>query len=1616
MRRQRTRLFSEDGYGRSRRVILRLAATTLICFAALAATTQAASLSVGNLNLTPGSSGSIVISGQLNNEMTFGVTVLIELVPRAGATGTVSFTASPPADIVQLGDPWPGFGTFSPFDTDQTSSSLLNGAVDDNGTFTLEATTFAGPLVQFPITTSGNAQGVWDVVLNTSQGSSTWEQLTTTLTAGTVTVAPSGCTTNPQCDDGLFCNGAEVCAGGNCTAGSDPCPAQLCDEGINACVACVVDGDCNDGLFCTGAESCVSGNCQSSGDPCPGQFCDEVSDTCALQAAQLSVGSLTMAPGATNSVVVSGAIDGDSTYGVTLFVEILPRSGNAGTVTFTTAPPVDITQLTDPWPGAGTFTVFDTNLTGSGALNGAIDDNGTFIPGPLTFSGDLASFPVRASSDAGGTWDVVLSTSSGDSIWEGVTTVRSAGTITVVPSVSVSVTSFAMPPGATTGLIVSGNIEGQSTYGVTVLVELIPRAGNAGTLAFTSAPPVDITQLGDPWPGVGFFSPFDTDVSGSPLFNGSVDDNGTFITAAVTFSGPLARYPLVASSGANGVWDVRLQTTDGNSGWEGLTTVRINGTVMVSAGACLVNTDCDDANPCTNDVCTLGACGHSAVIGSCDDGDLCTINDTCVGTLCSGNPVDCSGLSDVCNLGLCNGLTGLCEASPVNEGGGCDDADPCTEIDICTSGACAGSPIPGCINCGTPIDCDDANVCTDEDCVGGVCAFANNALACDDGDACTTGDTCSSGACVGGPAPVCDDGNPCTDDSCDSLIGCDATNNANACNDGDPCTSSDACGGGVCAGTFIPGCVNCSTNANCNDNNACTSESCVGGACVYVNLTNSCNDGSPCTLSDACSGGACVGTPKNCSSLNNTCNVGSCNATSGACEALPTNEGGSCNDGLSCTINDACVSGQCKGTLVDPLGVDLSFVPSSSAVQVGANWQVQLVASSSTCATMPVGSVETILRWDPTKLQFVRSIRPTPAVWEISWFPNDSQLDGLNAPFNGTITNDGNAFWQGIINFQTGVDVPPGGRLLVTFEFLALDGTPATTVSVDPTFGSSTQTRVLGAKDYVGQNLTAALPSTVVDVNECSVAADCNDGNVCTTDACNAGVCEYANNTLSCNDGLFCTSGDTCSAGVCVGGANPCTTPLLCSESLDACVQCLSAANCNDGNVCTTDTCNASGSCVFTNNTSPCNDNQFCTSTDVCSGGACVGSGNTCPGLICDEPTDRCVQCLSPSDCNDGNLCTNDVCTSNVCSNPNNSNPCSDGAFCTSSDTCSGGACVGGPNPCAPPSFCNENFDACVQCLTDAHCDDGNVCTTDQCSFGTCVRPNNTLPCDDGVFCTANDVCGGGACVGSGNRCPGLLCDESGDQCVECFTVADCPDDGIPCTVNQCNNGQCDYVPNNAACDDGTFCNGAEFCNAASGCVTPGNPCDDPALCNETTNSCACRPVLAVDEGSRYIAVTPRSGNTPVALRVNGVSPGVSCVVQYVQADGRLGTSPVYRVPGLAGWSTVHVRGANIRPSAIYEVRSECQTGAGLDLSTPVQATTWSWADTDDSGGLVVIIDLVRVVDAFRGIGNIPLYSVDLWGADAAACLPQRVVDVFDMTRAIDAFRQLPFPCVPPCP
>jgi len=180
----------------------------------------------------------------------------------------------------------------------------------------------------------------------------------------------------------------------------------------------------------------------------------------------------------------------------------------------------------------------------------------------------------------------------------------------------------------------------------------------------------------------------------------------------------------------------------------------------------------------------------------------------------------------------------------------------------------------------------------------------------------------------------------------------------------------------------------------------------------------------------------------------------------------------------------------------------------------------------------------------------------------------------------------------------------------------------------------------------------AALQWTAAPVIACSIDADCDDSNPCTTDVCiNPGTVDaYCQNTAVadgtvCDDGKFCTVNDVCTAGVCEGVAR----------------------DCSDGVACTIDSCDeAIKSCVNTPNNALCDDGLYCNGAETC------------------DATLGC-QAGTPVVCDDGNECTTDSCSEalKACQYTNvaDNTPCTDGVCCS-------GTCQIGVTECPTGVMC----------------------------------------------------------------------------------------------------------------------------------------------------------------------------------------------------------------------------------------------------------------------------------------------------------------------------------------
>ena len=383
----------------------------------------------------------------------------------------------------------------------------------------------------------------------------------------------------------------------------------------------------------------------------------------------------------------------------------------------------------------------------------------------------------------------------------------------------------------------------------------------------------------------------------------------------------------------------------------------------------------------------------------------------------------------------------------------------------------------------------------------------------------------------------------------------------------------------------------------------------------------------------------------------------------------------------------------------------------------------------------------------------------------------------------------------------------------------------------------------------------------------CTADSDCNDGNPCMAHTCTAGKCAFKPmSTGTCDDGNPCTTGDTCQAGKCLGGAG---------------------LDCDDNDLCTKDTCDPKTGCLhaFANGV-PCDDGQKCTTQDVCNGGKCLGvapncaDNNPCTDDTCADAT-GCVHLPNAATCDDGNTCTGiDTCAASVCVhggplNCDDLNPCTkdscdvaagcvhaasdgkcdDGNACTGGDHCAGGLCTGATVSCDDNNICTTDScdpeQGCAHAGADVACSDNNPCTAnDNCSGGQCA-PGTAVTCDDGIACTADScdpalgcvhmataaTCTDGNACTTGDACVGGTCQPSGNLACN---------DGNACTNDSCAfDTGCVYGnADDALCNDGNACTAGDICTSGECLGTPSvvctnsDQCHDAGTCNPASGAC----------------------------------------------------------------------------------------------------------------------------------------------------------------------------------
>ncbi len=1104
-----------------------------------------------------------------------------------------------------------------------------------------------------------------------------------------------------------------------------------------------------------------------------------------------------------------------------------------------------------------------------------------------------------------------------------------------------------------------------------------------------------------------------------------------------------------------------------------------------AGGSCVTNQDCDQQ---TN-FCRPGTCD---LFGNCQY----IHNDAQCRVPPFGDNLFCNGVN-FCNAAL-NGGAGACDINPTN----CLPPTPqCNEtLDACVeclnNGHCTVSPrtkcktsTGECVQCTADIDCNDGVFCNGQE----TCNLGSGL--CQNGTpvSCPPGQFCSNSLLI---CVVCEHDGHCNDGLyCNGVETCNQSTHTctagtavscKTCNGGttagQPCLiNADCGGGGTCTGpsSFCnesnDECVQCLTNAHCNDGKFCTSDSCIFNNCSNIpDPLQFCDNGQFCDGAETCNGstGQCgAGANPNCAKTcfrgptpgatcttdagcGKACDAGfrvglSC-ATDGDCTGAC--EGGG-NSGELCTNGSTCESGVCRtGLCIPGLCRGGCSEQSDACVQCAPD-----VAGSTSCddglfcdGTETCNAQRQCVAGTNVNCS---SLDASPcAVGKCNETTDQCQRVATPGVPNGTPCDDGSVCTR-VDYCQNSFCVENPGGANDPYRCVRMEWRPTTTqtVIVGQTVGvdlylvaqncntasthcTSTQHPVQGVSAILSWDQTRLQlkPSTVSDKNPLD---PCDSGNSCF-------VC----------------------AGVCSGGTR---NGLACDNVTTLCPGGLCNANPNTYNW---------SSSLFPNDCGIDGLNQPCAGFPSNDGNALY---NAIPQLTCGANLAR-LPCATTAGLNVTKIKFKALSVPTGGTTQVSLLPCFGNN--TKSTVTSG---ILPPTGYFSSDVTKSLGPAAVisilSCGTSADCVDGNPCTVDTCLSGTCR--NDPMNCADVDPCTV-DTCNNGTCVhtpincGAGNRCYEAVCYPT------CTTSANC-NDNVDCTTNTCvavpGDDICIFTPDDSACSTGLFCS-AQVCDKLLGCIfdhacvsANGNPCDNPATCNETTDTCGgCFPPVVVASGSRYLKVTPAAaqGATPLAILVEGEcsDASVSCMSRYVEprcaggansgglctsnancpktckgglANGTScttdatctgggvcvgscdmgvlgGQTPVY-LPA-ASWGTIDVHATDLRPGTKYHVYSVCDISGTPVVSASARMKSYRWGDTDGDGDSD-FADIAGIVSAFKNIYS-PVYTyqstnvgaVNGCGDPQANCLGQDCINFVDISFAVDAFKGIGYPCASSCP
>ena len=501
-----------------------------------------------------------------------------------------------------------------------------------------------------------------------------------------VSDGPGLCAGNP-CDDGLACNGIEVCTSNGFEAVcSDGIPitcgqGEVCQEPSGTCPDPCSGILCDDGSFCNGIETRVGCECRSGSPPCAaGETCDEATDSCGAPKPEVVVGSIVAwgsnSSGQTdvpspNTGFVAVAAGWAHSVGLKADGSIVAWGYNAWGQSSLPSPNTDFVAVA----AAHSFSV---GLKGDGSIvawgfNGGGQLN---VPAPNV---DFVAISAGGHTLGLKTNGSIVAWGCDDPDWD-------FGQCNV-PA-----------PNADFVAVAAG---GQYSVGLKNDGSIVVWGSDSGA---------DLTS--GPSPNTGFQKVAASEY-GAPIglrSDGSLAAWGTGLSWHTDLPSSNTRFVAIAAGQG---WDVGLKEDGSIVTWGGINDDgQLNvpspntGFVAVSAGG----------------FHGLGLKGRPTVVcdHDCDDGDLCTSDSCNVDTgACVFDPV-------VCPAGfVCDAPTGNCvQMLPCTDDTGCDDGVFCNGVETCDltdpdNRVCTAGTSP----CTADQTCDeDLNACSGAECTGdGAC-------------------------------------------------------------------------------------------------------------------------------------------------------------------------------------------------------------------------------------------------------------------------------------------------------------------------------------------------------------------------------------------------------------------------------------------------------------------------------------------------------------------------------------------------------------------------------------------------------------------------------------------------------------------------------------------------------------------------------------------------------------------------------------------------------------------------------------------------------------------------------------------------------------------------------